>query len=587
MLSLEQTLHELEAERETVFGDSEPNELDIVDPRNNFDGNRDVLFAGAGGDLVDASQSVMGGHNRILGGTGADELLASQFDRLLGGAGNDILDASAGVGRNRLYGGEGEDELFAGNDDHLFGGTGDDILDASVGSGNNRLYGEEGNDILIAGNSDRLLGGAGDDSFFITDGGNNLLTGGDGADAFWIASGDLVTSPNTIIDFEPGMDVIGIGGLGANSVEALILTQQGDDTLISLAGFDLALVGDTVVSDLQDGSSFVFAPPDISIPPPPEETPQIQVAEDLFEAIFTDDRESFLALQAPDVDWRVDGGFVPVNLTEIEETDLIPFGGNWSSTEDGSGESVGDFFDALQGSLAISDFEPLDILQDDDVMVARVNFAATVNETGLPFDLDVSFVIDLEDSEAGQNQIESVDMIYHAVRVASAFAGVPQSPELIEQDARDPLTGIPLSVNPNASSEASLAVVEDAYLNNFVVGDLQGWADSFTEDGLVVLPTDPTFLPLIAGPSDLDTFLEGFLNTFGPGPFNVVNIAADGDRVGLVADIEISAVSSGIPIDIRIAHWLTVEDGAISNLQIIADSQFTGTAVAGGEPLFP
>ena len=41
---------------------------------------------------------------------------------------------------------EGNDELFAGVGDRLLGGDGDDILDATTGSGDNRLDGQDGND---------------------------------------------------------------------------------------------------------------------------------------------------------------------------------------------------------------------------------------------------------------------------------------------------------------------------------------------------------------------------------------------------------------------------------------------------------
>ena len=198
------------------------------------------------------------GHNRIFGGTGEDELLAGRRDRLSGGMGNDILDASIGEGHNRLYGDRGNDELFAGYKDRVFGGMGDDLLDASVGRGDNRLYGQDGNDTFFTGMGDRLIGGDGDDAFFITDGGDNLITGGEGADAFWIATGELVTTANTITDFDMDMDVIGVAGIGATSVDDLELSQMGNDAVISFSGFDLATLSNTQVSDLAN-ETFAFA----------------------------------------------------------------------------------------------------------------------------------------------------------------------------------------------------------------------------------------------------------------------------------------------------------------------------------------
>ncbi|MDJ0573942.1 MAG: calcium-binding protein [Xenococcaceae cyanobacterium MO_234.B1] len=253
------------AETEQVFGSLENDEFDAANPNDDFDGNRDTIFTGAGDDFVDASQASAPlfpgtvGHNRIFGGTGLDELLASRRDLVSGGTGDDILDASAGAGNNRLYGEEGNDELFAGESDRLFAGAGDDILDATTGSGNNRLYGQDDNDTFFLGSGDRLLGGDGDDAFFVTDGGDNLITGGAGADAFWIATGELITTANTITDFELDGDVIGVAGIGATSIDDLEFNQVGNDAVISFSNFDLATLINTQASDLAADGTFVFA----------------------------------------------------------------------------------------------------------------------------------------------------------------------------------------------------------------------------------------------------------------------------------------------------------------------------------------
>ena len=131
----------------------------------------------------------------------------------------------------RVYGGKGNDELFATQDDRLFGEEGDDILDASSGNKNNLLNGGTGNDELLGAKDGQLVGGDGDDTLRIVSGGNNLLYGNSGADRFWIANSripDTVTETrqltdlglpnledtrNTIADFEPNIDKIGIGGI--------------------------------------------------------------------------------------------------------------------------------------------------------------------------------------------------------------------------------------------------------------------------------------------------------------------------------------------------------------------------------------
>ena len=248
----------IEEEAESVFGGLETNEFDAANSGDDFDGDRDETFAGAGDDLVDASQAKQG-RNHILGGTGLDELLAGKQDIISGGAGEDILDASVGSGGNRLYGGDDNDELFAGTGDRLFAGSGDDLLDATNGQRDNLLYGQDGNDSFFLGAGDRLLGGDGDDAFFVVDGGDNLITGGEGADAFWIASGELITTSNTITDFELDSDVIGVAGIGVTSTEDLGFNQVGNDAVVSFSEFDLATLANTQVSDLQLSDVFVFA----------------------------------------------------------------------------------------------------------------------------------------------------------------------------------------------------------------------------------------------------------------------------------------------------------------------------------------
>lgn len=173
------------------------------------------------------------------------------------GAGTDLVDTSTGLGLNRIYGGQGTDELLLGQQERAFGGAGDDILDAALGAGGNRLYGGQGADDLFAGTRDRLVGGEGDDRLFITTGGENVLTGGAGADAFWLANAEFPAAINTVTDFERGADVIGIGGLGADFSQ-VDLTPSDGDTLLAVQGQEIArLLG--VQADTLTESDFVFA----------------------------------------------------------------------------------------------------------------------------------------------------------------------------------------------------------------------------------------------------------------------------------------------------------------------------------------
>ncbi len=253
-----------------------------LNPQSSISPN-ELVFLSDGDDIFDNPND---SRCRIYGGRGNDELFANKDDRLFGEEGNDLLDASGGLGGNRLYGGEGEDELFANKDDRLFGGEGDDFLDASVGEGHNRLDGSEGNDDLLAGSNDQLVGGNGDDILRIISGSDNLLYGGSGADQFWIVNGRLPdTLPetrqltdfglppledtrNTIVDFEQGIDKIHIGAIsGISSFDDLkLLPAFGDIRSTSLLAtvdgiegeISLANVSGILFNELSAGD-FVFA----------------------------------------------------------------------------------------------------------------------------------------------------------------------------------------------------------------------------------------------------------------------------------------------------------------------------------------
>lgn len=193
--------------------------------------------------------------NIVAGSSEADDLSASitpgfdgVSDMVFAGAGNDDVDtAIAGntSGDNRISLGSGDDITFVADRDRAFGGAGDDIFEATEAS-RYRLSGGAGNDQFFLGSEGRALGGDGDDSFFAEIGGDNKLSGGVGSDAFWIVNGELPEGINTIIDFEQGLDIIGISGQGDLKFGGLTLTVTGNDTEIGIGGTTIArLMGTT------------------------------------------------------------------------------------------------------------------------------------------------------------------------------------------------------------------------------------------------------------------------------------------------------------------------------------------------------
>jgi alkaline phosphatase len=169
-----------------------------------------------------ASVTEVNQESLVFGTASADILIApididGVQDTIFTGAGNDEVDLvfNSNSRNNRINSGSGNDTIYVSRKDSAFGGSGDDEIDATNAT-KYRLSGGTGNDIFYLGADGRALGEDGDDIFYVQEGGGNLISGGAGKDQFWIVTGDLPTSANTIIDFQKGFDVLGIGGQGAN-----------------------------------------------------------------------------------------------------------------------------------------------------------------------------------------------------------------------------------------------------------------------------------------------------------------------------------------------------------------------------------
>ncbi|MBD3676953.1 MAG: hypothetical protein HUJ27_00955 [Rhodobacteraceae bacterium] len=244
----------------------------------------DTLIGGDGADTL------IGGHgdDRLEGGAGDDVLHGGTGnDVFLGGAGNDIfyidshgdvvLDGGPGIDRAILTdpGGlqvEVGDWLGV---ERIVGGSGDDTIDAtgntaglvlSGGSGGaDRLVGGDGNDTIYAGiGDDSLIGAGGDDALIGGDGNDRLeggvgadfLAGGLGADEFVFLPGD---GQDVIADFEDGIDLIDLSGrTDVAGVEDLTIAQVDGHAVLSFAdGTDgITLIG--FDAGLLDAGDFLF-----------------------------------------------------------------------------------------------------------------------------------------------------------------------------------------------------------------------------------------------------------------------------------------------------------------------------------------
>ncbi|MDJ0509302.1 MAG: nuclear transport factor 2 family protein [Crocosphaera sp.] len=318
-------------------------------------------------------------------------------------------------------------------------------------------------------------------------------------------------------------------------------------------------------------------------------TTELLIVEAMLAALENGDREGFLATQTADVVWDVSGNEAPSSPNDLRDTEAIPFAGNWYGTV-GISETVGDFFDQFQGSLEIVDFETLDFFQNGDRVIARVNLEANVVENGLDFEQDLAFIIDLEESPAGDKLIQSVELVYNSYDVASAFTGNEPSPESIALDAINPLEGVALSVNPDADSAASAEVVRIAY-EALQQGDVAAFINQHTEDSSTVLDADPAVLGtgnVWQGREGLEELLTEVVpsSNFIIRVVNPTDIIATGDRVVVVTDWENTNTATGLNGSFTLTEFLTVnEEGLITNGQYVFDTHIPASMIT-GRPFF-
>jgi hypothetical protein len=240
---------------------------------NNFNANQFTQILTLSTDLLPTALApVEPTPNLVAGTVGADNLIAGitpgfdgNNDTVFTGSGNDSVDvAIAGVnaGNNRIDAGSGNDTIFVANGDRAFGSAGDDIFEATDAK-DYRISGGDGIDTLFLGANGRALGGNGNDKLFTGSGGSNFMSGGAGADQFWIANAEIPGAANTIVDFQIGIDVIGIQGANSLGISATTigLTQVGTDTAINFGGQTLAVLTGVQATSLTAGntSQFIFA----------------------------------------------------------------------------------------------------------------------------------------------------------------------------------------------------------------------------------------------------------------------------------------------------------------------------------------
>ncbi|MEM9219770.1 MAG: Calx-beta domain-containing protein [Cyanobacteria bacterium P01_F01_bin.150] len=195
--------------------------------------------------------------------------------------GSNAADTVTVRGNTRYKAFGGDDRITVRKSDNIvIGGGGDDFINAKKGRGDNLLKG--------GGGADELIGG----------GRNDLLVGGGGADLLVIADGKLNKGISIIKGFK-GSDTIAIRNVKkADEFDDLNFKKQGKDTLIRVGKRDIALVQKTKPRALRKrADDFIFAdvespiiaePPIITEPPisdppitvlPPPDTPTFSIGD--------------------------------------------------------------------------------------------------------------------------------------------------------------------------------------------------------------------------------------------------------------------------------------------------------------------
>jgi len=256
-----------------LFGGDGNDTLIATGNNNDFFGNNNEFYGGAGNDTIIFGLSFAASGQIFSGGSGYDILDLSQLNIGYSHTQSEFDDTIIGIEeiignefRNLLIFSDSVDAITLdgrGGDDSLSGGSGNDVL--LGGSDNDSLRGNAGNDFISGGagddrvfggtGSDTLLGGTGVDELVFNGAGSvtvNLLTGeASGGDA----QGDVFSGFENVTGSFLGDDTL--TGDNSNNV---IDGNLGNDTLRGLGGDDL-IIGrggsDTIIIDQNGGTDTI------------------------------------------------------------------------------------------------------------------------------------------------------------------------------------------------------------------------------------------------------------------------------------------------------------------------------------------
>ena len=219
---------------DVILGDHQ-----ISDPHLIPDGSSDLIYGGVGSDSIDGQFE----DDRLIGGPSRPQLapaVGEGNDTLRGGAGTDRLELEVDANvtlTDGLVTGQGSDTLIGVETAILTGGAGNNLLDASAFTlGSVTLLGGAGDDTL--------RGGSGDDSL-AGQAGNDSLAGGAGSD-FYRFDTPVGVENETIDDTAAiGRDAVDFSGVNAGLT--IDLSSPG---FVSGATLNIAATPGTLIEDV-------------------------------------------------------------------------------------------------------------------------------------------------------------------------------------------------------------------------------------------------------------------------------------------------------------------------------------------------
>ena len=183
----------------------------------------EILEGSTGADFLIGN----GGEDRFIGGGGDDRYIVDSFF--------DIVYEVAGEGYDRIT---TSVSLVTPDEVEAVNATGTDDVVIAGNASANWFIGNEGNNLLLGGEGNDRLDGRGGNDTITGDQGNDLLEGGADADIFVVTE---YNGDDRILDFENGIDLIDISGLGLGFGD-LLITGSGA-AMINFAGGSLMLDG--------------------------------------------------------------------------------------------------------------------------------------------------------------------------------------------------------------------------------------------------------------------------------------------------------------------------------------------------------